>query len=115
MFSFTGYKQFQRCELQWYLKNTVANALVKNDPFRKEVTILSKLDTIEAWRGKIVDDVISRLLVNTINRRYPVKKEYFLGEAERMFERQYEYATFQKYREPDRRYTQDADFAALLN
>jgi len=113
MFSITGYKQFQRCELQWYFKNIVADARVKNDPYRKEITILSKLDSVEAWRGKIVDDVISRLLVNAINQKYPVNKEYFLNEANQQFDKQLEYAAFQKYREPDRRYTQDKDFAAL--
>lgn len=115
MFTPTGYKLFQRCELQWYFKNIVADGRVKNDPFRKEVTILSKLDTVEAWRGKIVDDVVSRLLVNAINKKFPVDKAYLLKEADQLFDSQLEYAAFQKYREPDRKYSQDKDFAALVN
>lgn len=115
MFTHTGYKLFQRCERQWYFKNIVADGRVKNDPFRKEVTFLSKLDTIEAWRGKIVDDIVSRLLVNSINKKYPVDKAYLLKEADQMFNNQLEYAAFQKYREPNRKYTQDKDFAALIN
>ena len=114
MFSITGYKQFQRCELQWYFKNIVADARVKNDPYRKEITILSKLDSVEAWRGKIVDDMISRLLINAINQKYPINKDYYLSEAEQQFDKQLEYAAFQKYREPDRKYTQDKDFAAIM-
>lgn len=115
MYTPTGYKLFQRCELQWYYKHIVADGRVKNDPFRKEVTILAKLDTIEAWRGKIVDDVVSRLLVNSINKKYPVDRTYLLKEADSLFDRQLEYAAFQKYREPGRKYTQDNDFAALVN
>ena len=114
MWSSTGYKGFLRCERQWFFKNRVADGRVKNDPYRKEVTLLSRLQTIEAWRGSIVDDVISRLLVNAINQKYPIQKEYFLKEALNAFDRQLEYAMFQKYREPDRPYSKDADFAALL-
>lgn len=115
MFTHTGYKTFQRCELQWYFKNIVADGRVKNDAFRKEVTILSKLDSLEAWRGKIVDDVVSRLLVNAINKRKSVDKENLINEANRLFDIQLEYAAFQKYREPGRKFTQDQDFAALYN
>lgn len=114
MWSITGYKQFKRCQRQWYYKNIVADARVKNDPFRKEVTILSKLQTLEAWRGKIVDDIISGLLVNAINNKTPIKKEFFLSEAMSSFDRQYEYAIFQKYRQPEAKLS-DKDFAAFLN
>ncbi|WP_412467098.1 PD-(D/E)XK nuclease family protein [Pedobacter sp. KLB.chiD] len=115
MFTHTGYKIFQKCELQWYFKNIVADGRVKNDPFRKEVTILSKLDSIESWRGKIVDDIVSRLLVPTINRKMNIDRGYLIGEADRQFDAQLEYAAFQKYREPGRKFSQDADFAALFN
>lgn len=115
MFTPTGYKLFKKCELQWYFKSIVADGRVKNDSFRREVTILSKIDSIESWRGKIVDDVVSRLLVNSINKKFPIDKSYLLKEAELMFDSQLEYAAFQKYREPERRFTQDKDFAALMN
>lgn len=114
MWSITGYKGFLRCQRQWYYKNRVADARVKNDAYRKEVTLLSRLQSIEAWRGNIVDDIISRLLVNAINQKYPLKKEYFIKEALEAFDRQLEYAMFQKYREPDLAYAKDKDFAALI-
>jgi len=113
MFTPTGHKAFERCERQWYFKNIVADGRVKKDAFRREVTILAKLDSIEAWRGKIVDDVVSRLLVNAINKKYPINKLHFLKEAEELFDRQLEYAAAQKYRETGRQYNKDADFAAL--
>lgn len=113
IWSISGYKQFQRCQHQWCLKNKVADERVKNDSYRKEVTILSKLQTIQAWRGTVVDDVISRLLVNAINNKLPIYKDYFLKEAFKVFDNQFEYAAFQKYREPGSTYS-DAYFAALL-
>ncbi|PWS26172.1 hypothetical protein DHW03_15365 [Pedobacter yonginense] len=115
IWSISGYKQFNRCERQWYYSNIVAHAMVKNDAFRKEVTILSKLQTIEAWRGTIVDEVISRVLVNAINRKIPIRKEYFIDQAMQAFDRQLEYAVFQKYRLPESKLNTDPDFAALLD
>lgn len=115
IWSISGYKLFNKCQRRWYYSNIVADGRVKNDPFRKEVTILSKLQTVDAWRGSIVDDIISRLLVNSINNKRPIKKDYFLGEAMTAFKNQLEYAACQTYREPGRRISDDKDFASLLN
>src|ERR1700730_13455078 len=99
MISVTGYKQFGHCQRQWCYKNIVADSRVKNDSFRREVTLLSKLQTVYAWRGTIVDNILSRYLVNAINKRMPIKKDYFIAQAMTMFNSQLEYAVFQKYRE----------------
>lgn len=114
IWSISGYKQFNKCRRQWYYKNIVADAKVKKDPYRREITILSKLQTIDGWRGAIVDNVISRLLVNAINRKLPIDKDYFLNEADNMFEKQLEYASFLKYRNSGSKLAQDEHFAALL-
>jgi hypothetical protein len=115
IWSISGYKQFNKCQRRWYYSNVVADARVKNDPFRKEVTILSHLQTIDAWRGTIVDDIISRLLVNAINKKRPVIKDYFLKEAMAAYEAQLEYAIFQTYKDPMRNIHEDRNFAALIN
>jgi hypothetical protein len=113
--SITGQKQFNICQRQWYYGNIVADARVKKDAYRRELTILSKLQTIEAWRGSLVDDVISRLLVNAINNGYPIKKDYFLKEAYRLFDLQMAYALDKKYRLDGARLSNDQeDFAALF-
>jgi len=113
IWSISSHKQFQRCRRQWFYKNKVADDRVKNNLFRKEVTLLSKLQTIQSWRGTIVDNIISRLLVNALNNKRPIVKEYFLKEALDAFEKQLEYAVFQKYREPGSTYS-DPNFSALL-
>ncbi|MFD2146223.1 PD-(D/E)XK nuclease family protein [Mucilaginibacter antarcticus] len=115
IWSISGYKQFNRCERQWYYSNIVSHPMVKNDAFRKEVTVLSKLQTIEAWRGTIVDEIISRILVNAVNRKMPIKKDYFINQAMLAFDNQLEYAVFQKYRLPGSKLNDDPHFAALLD
>jgi hypothetical protein len=113
--SITGEKQFSICAKQWYYSNIVADARVKKDAYRRELTILSKLQTIEAWRGTLVDNVISRLLVNAINNSFPVKKDYFLKEAFRLFDLQLEFAQSKKYRLEGASLSNDQDdFAALF-
>jgi hypothetical protein len=113
--SITAQKQFKICQRQWYYGNIVADARVKKDPYRRELTVLSKLQTIDAWRGSLVDDIISRLLVNAINNRYPIKKEYFLNEAFRLFELQLSFALQKKYRLEGASLANDQEeFAALF-
>ena len=56
--SYSSSRSFKQCQKQWFFKNVVASAKSK-DPFRRRAYMLSKLQSISAWRGKIVDDVIS--------------------------------------------------------
>lgn len=114
MISVTGYKQFVQCERQWFYKNIVADSRVKNDLFRKEVTLLSKLQTVQAWRGTIVDNILSKYLVLAINNKYPVKRDYFIEQALTMFEVQLEYAVSKQYRKPDAVLTNNPEFNAFI-
>ena len=112
----TGAKQFKGCARQWYYRNIVADARVKKDVYRRELTILSKLQSVEAWRGSLVDNVISRLLVNAVNNRLPVRKDAFLKEAGRIFDLQLNYAVGKKYRIEGASLASDQEeFAALFD
>ncbi len=114
MISVTGYKQFVQCERLWFYKNIVADSRVKNDLFRREVTLLSKLQTVQAWRGTIVDNILSKYLVLAINNKYPVKKDYFIEQALTMFDVQLEYAVSKNYRKPDAVLTNNPEFNAFF-
>jgi len=115
MITVTGYKKYKQCPRQWCYQNIVADSRVKKDVFRKEVTLLSKLQTLYAWRGTVVDDILSRYLVNAINRRMPIQKDFFIDKAMEMFNTQLEYAVFQKYREPNAVITEEnPEFNALF-
>jgi hypothetical protein len=65
MWSFSAYRSFQACPRQWYYKSVYANSRAK-DPLRKEAYRLSKLESIAAWRGKIVDSIISDNIIPSI-------------------------------------------------
>ena len=67
MWSFSAHGMFRKCPRQWFYKKVYANWRAK-DPGRREAHRLSKLVSIPAWRGKIVDKVISDMIVPRVAR-----------------------------------------------
>ncbi len=65
MWSFSAHGTFRKCPRQWFYKKIYANWRAK-DPARREAHRLSKLVSIPAWRGRIVDRVISDMIVPSI-------------------------------------------------
>lgn len=114
MISVTGYKQFRHCERQWYYQNIVADSRVKKDAFRQEITLLSKMHTLFAWRGTIVDNILSKYLVIALNSKFPINKDYFIEHAITIFNTQLNYAINRKYREPNSTIVDNTSFNALV-
>ncbi|MBO6793216.1 MAG: PD-(D/E)XK nuclease family protein [Balneolaceae bacterium] len=112
--SYSGYRQFQKCNRQWYYSNIVAHHAAK-DPFRKEVTVLSKLKTIDAWRGEIVDQLISEVIIGKIRKDRGLDIDKLLWVADRKFDEQYEFALNKKYREPNVILSDYNKFSAIID
>jgi hypothetical protein len=112
--SYSGYRQFVRCNRQWYYKNIVAHGAAK-DPFRKEVTILSKLKTLDAWRGDIVDEVISQVAINKIRKNEGLYEDNLIWVANRKFEEKLEFAKKKKYREVDISFSDYDQVSAIID
>lgn len=89
--SYSASRSFRQCQRQWYFKNVVANSNAR-DPFRRRVYLLSKLQSISAWRGSIVDNVISKTLIPNLNRGVCVTLKQAKRFARGLFERQLIYA-----------------------
>ena len=91
IWSWSSSRDFQRCPRQWYYKSILANALAKDDR-RHEAYRLSKLKSISAWRGSLVDAVISEKIIPVIKNKGTVKfmeiKEY----AHTIFDQQWQMA-----------------------
>ncbi len=64
--SYSASRSFRQCQRQWFFKNVAASPTAK-DPFRKRAYLLGKLQSISAWRGRVVDEVISKTLISNIN------------------------------------------------
>lgn len=70
IWSFSDSRTFDRCQRQWYFGEVVANAVAKA-PVRHEAYLLSKLQSVSAWRGQVVDSTIGSVLVPALNERRP--------------------------------------------
>jgi hypothetical protein len=75
-----------------------ASAVAKDE--RRELYLLSKLQTISSWRGKIVDDVITNRLVPTWNQKRTVRLDEAVAYANELFNVQLEFASNHRLRDP---------------
>ena len=89
--SYSASRSFRQCQRQWYFRNIAANAKAK-DPFRKRAYLLSQLKSVSAWRGQLVDDVISNTLIPTLNRGSGITLRDAKTRARSLFDRQLSYA-----------------------
>ncbi len=93
MWSISAHKQFKRCQRQWFYKNIMADGRVKKDPQRIEATRLSKLKTVAAWRGLVVDQVITAYLIPQLKIKQIPTLERVLSSARSIFDKWYEMAS----------------------
>lgn len=106
-------KMFDRCQRQWFLKAHVASAKAK-DETRRLAWLLSKLQSVSAWRGNIVDHVLSKEVIPAIERREPVSVQRAIASAMALFDRQLAVARAHRLHEPGFRPSDLGDgFAAL--
>lgn len=99
--SFTGSRIFDKCQIQWFYRNLVADTRAKKDPIRREAYVLSCLQSVFAWRGHLVDQVISSQIVPLLEKGKEPKVEDVLSFSRSVFERQRDFALQHRVREPE--------------
>ena len=106
---------FKKCQRQWYYRRCLASPTAK-EPRRREAWILSKLNTISAWRGLIVDQVIEELAVSALINRRGFSQERAEARARELFDGQLAFARRNGVRDPGLRSSKVPDtFAAFYN
>lgn len=86
--SVSSAKAFRRCQRQWYYAHKLAHWKAK-DPERRRAYRLSQLTTIQAWRGQIVDDVLSKTLIDSLKSRHSAASKHdLIGDARIRFDRE---------------------------
>lgn len=90
--SYSASRSFKQCQRQWYFKNIVASGTARRDEIRRRAYLLSKLQSVSAWRGKIVDDVISDLIVPSLNRKSRITLRDVKARARHLFDQQLAFA-----------------------
>jgi len=111
--SWSNGRMFQKCQRQWYLKTFVASHNARDDR-RREAYLLSKLQSVSAWRGSLVDAVISQKIVPAIKNRRAIGVFETLEHARGLFDSQWEYAMQHGLRQKDFVRSEEGDsFAAF--
>jgi hypothetical protein len=114
IWSFTDSRTFAKCQRRWYF-DAVRGYWAQKDPLRWEAYLLSKLQTVSAWRGQIVDLAITTTLVPSINSRQPLSLSRCLARARAIFDAQRAFAMRHRLREANMVPSQHKDdFAAFL-
>ena len=112
--SISSIRQFKRCQRQWCFDQLFASAQVKNNPLRREAHILSQFQSLAAWRGNLVDQVISGKLIPALLKGWSLRRETLLAHARSLFDKQLAFALRNRVREPGMRIKKAGDsFAAL--
>jgi hypothetical protein len=111
--SYSASRTFRQCQRQWFFKNIAASGKA-NDPIRRRAFLLSKLQSLSAWRGKVVDDVISTMLVPALNRHGQITLKGLKERASDLFNRQLEFALSHPIDDPDLRVAEEGDEFALF-
>jgi hypothetical protein len=114
MWSFSNGRLFDQCQRAWAYKNHLANANATKNPMQREAYILSKLQTIWAWRGKIVDHVISSRVVPALEKKWILNPRKVLDYARLIYDKQRDFGLLNRIREEGMSQTKAGDsFAAF--
>ena len=110
IWSFSEAVRFRRCPREWYFKNKVNPGNGRaGDSLRKEAILLSNLQPIPTWRGKIVDQVISDFLTG----EFTTGENQCLRHAEKIFRSELEFARENHYRTPGLVKSKTENYAAF--
>ncbi len=115
--SYSGSKSFYRCQRRWYFQEILANSHPKaKDALRRETYLLSQLQSIEAWRGSVVDWVIKNQIIRSLSRLGRFSERRVLEYAKEIFDQQLIFARNFRFREDGMTKTKgDDQYAALFN
>lgn len=115
IWSISSFKQFQRCQRKWFFDEKLGSRSNK-DAFRKELYLLSQLESIEAWRGKIVDYTISVFVIPKIQKKQVIHENEVIEFARKLTRARYEFAKNEQYKKDGLKKTEhDYDYAALYD
>jgi hypothetical protein len=89
--SFSQSLTFRTCPRKWFLTSKVGNSRAKA-PLRREAFFLSKLQTVSAWCGNLVDQVISTELIPAVAKKQTVSLAQTITKARQLFDDQLTFA-----------------------
>lgn len=114
--SYSASRTFQKCQVKWFLDTLAAHHRAA-DPIRRRAHFFSALTTVSAWRGQLVDTVISKHIIPSfedLTREEPMGLQGSLSIARRLFTEQLAYAAQNRAATIDVKFGDIGDRFALL-
>lgn len=99
-FSFSINRIFRTCQRKWFYSAHYKRSGSK-DPLRHEAYLLSRLQSVQAWRGNLVDHVIERRILPALKNGWSLNANNVLAFAKNLFDRQAAFALAHRLREPN--------------
>ena len=95
--SFSTSRMFLHCPRKWYYSQIVASHTAKN-PLRREAYRLKQLQSVYAWRGRLVDAVIEKVIVPGIKSKNPPSEDDVITFSMDLLEKQLKFGKERKSR-----------------
>src|SRR6266446_7525716 len=96
--SFSEHRTFRKCPRQWFYRFIFAEARSRYTA-RREAYVLSKMQSISAWRGQLVDTVLGNYVIAELNAKRVPMRAGALALANELFEKQKEFGLKHRVRE----------------
>ena len=91
IWSVSSSKLFLQCQKKWYLQ-TIFSAKKPIDQLRIRAKFLKSLQTLYSWRGKLVDQDITKIIVPKLNHKEHINQTSVLNYTDKLIESQLDYA-----------------------
>jgi CRISPR/Cas system-associated exonuclease Cas4 (RecB family) len=110
-------KLFQTCQRKWYYSDILAHWRPKKGTPRRNAYDLKHLQSIQAWRGSLVDKVIEkRIILPIMFNNFVPDERSVISYAMQLADRQLEFGTKKKYLEEGMTQTKAGDdYAAFFD
>ena len=105
IWSISSFKEFQKCERKWFLSNKMGLRRNKN-PYRNLIHLLSELESIDAWRGQIVDYTLSEFVIPKMQKRQTPSYDATIDYAKKITKARCDFAIAEGHKEPNLKKTE---------
>lgn len=113
IWSISKYRYYLKCPRRWFYNEKFASES-DNAPLRKEAYYLSQLNSIDGWKGNIVDFSIEVFIIPLIKQKRKINLDDILQKTKTLTRERYNFAISKKYREEGlKKGNHVRDYAAL--
>jgi hypothetical protein len=97
--SYSEHQLFKKCPRKWFFKSVFADSRA-NNPARQEAYLLSKMQSLYAWRGQVVESALQDFLIPSLEVDLQPPLHDTIKAAKQTFDEQLAFGRNHRIREP---------------